>query len=71
MACFALPPRVVLCFLWWCVGRVIYITRVPPLSFLTQHGVDKVLNSVHVTDLAEDGQLEVEYFFNLLAKTAS
>jgi hypothetical protein len=26
----------------------------------------KVMNAVHITDLAEDGQLEVEYFFRIL-----
>lgn len=31
------------------------------------YGFDKVKNSVHCTDLAEDGQLEVEYFFRILS----
>jgi len=31
-----------------------------------QFGVDRVRNAVHATDLAEDGLLEVEYFFNIL-----
>ena len=30
-------------------------------------GIDKVQNAMHVTDLPEDGQLEVEYFFSMLA----
>ena len=41
-----------------------------PSTIRAKHGVDKVLNSVHVTDMAEDGPLEVEYFFSLLAATA-
>ena len=36
------------------------------MDFWRQHGVDKVMNALHVTDLAEDGQLEVEYFFRIL-----
>jgi nucleoside-diphosphate kinase len=31
-----------------------------------QHGLDRVRNAVHCTDLPEDGLLEVEYFFNIL-----
>eukprot|EP01048_Picozoa_sp_COSAG05_P009680 COSAG05_NODE_807_length_7192_cov_92.394191_13_plen_128_part_00 len=42
-----------------------------PNTIRAKHGADKVLNSVHVTDLPEDGSLEVEYFFNLLAKAAN
>ena len=33
-------------------------------------GIDKVQNAVHVTDLPEDGQLEVEYFFSMLARNS-
>ena len=28
--------------------------------------LDKVMNAMHCTDLTEDGQLEVEYFFRIL-----
>jgi len=45
------------------IGRV-----VRPSTVRAQFGLDKVKNAVHVTDLEEDGQLEVEYFFNLLAR---
>jgi nucleoside-diphosphate kinase len=29
-------------------------------------GIDKIHNAVHCTDLPDDGQLEVEYFFQIL-----
>lgn len=45
------------------IGRVIR-----PNTLRARYGTDKVQNGCHVTDLAEDGQLEVEYFFNLLAR---
>jgi len=32
-----------------------------------KYGKDKISNAVHCTDLAEDAQLEVEYFFKILA----
>ncbi|XP_072021755.1 nucleoside diphosphate kinase homolog 7-like [Amphiura filiformis] len=32
------------------------------------YGIDKVRNSVHCTDLPEDGLLEVEYFFRILSE---
>jgi len=35
-------------------------------SLRAKFGVDKVKNAVHCTDLEEDGQLEVTYFFDLL-----
>lgn len=37
-----------------------------PKTLRAQYGVDRVRNAVHCTDLAEDGLLEVEYFFNIL-----
>lgn len=37
-----------------------------PDTIRAQFGTDKVKNAVHCTDLAEDGQLEVTYFFDLL-----
>ncbi len=37
-----------------------------PHTIRAKHGLDKVMNAVHITDLAEDGQLEVEYFFRIL-----
>jgi len=39
-----------------------------PNTLRARYGTDKVQNGLHVTDLPEDGQLEVEYFFNLLAR---
>mmetsp|Transcript_13193 Transcript_13193/g.41744 ORF Transcript_13193/g.41744 Transcript_13193/m.41744 type:complete len:444 (+) Transcript_13193:177-1508(+) len=36
-------------------------------SLRAMYGSDKVKNAVHCTDLPEDGELEVNYFFNLLA----
>eukprot|EP01052_Picozoa_sp_SAG31_P026139 SAG31_NODE_2347_length_5900_cov_11.937425_2_plen_301_part_00 len=45
------------------IGRVIR-----PNTLRARYGTDKVQNACHVTDLPEDGQLEVEYFFNLLAR---
>jgi len=32
----------------------------------SKFGKDRIRNAVHCTDLAEDGVLEVEYFFNIL-----
>jgi len=37
-----------------------------PTTLRAQFGVDKVMNAIHCTDLPEDGQLEVEYFFRIL-----
>mmetsp|Transcript_39472 Transcript_39472/g.85923 ORF Transcript_39472/g.85923 Transcript_39472/m.85923 type:complete len:380 (-) Transcript_39472:1625-2764(-) len=37
-----------------------------PHCLRAKFGVDKCKNAVHCTDLAEDGQLEVTYFFDLL-----
>jgi len=37
-----------------------------PHSLRAQHGVSKVKNAVHCTDLPEDGPLEVDYFFTIL-----
>ena len=37
-----------------------------PDSLRAKFGSDKVKNAVHCTDMAEDGVLECEYFFNIL-----
>lgn len=37
-----------------------------PKSIRAQFGLNKIKNAIHCTDLAEDGQLEVEYFFSIL-----
>jgi len=37
-----------------------------PQSMRAMFGTDKIHNAVHVTDLPEDAQLEVEYFFKVL-----
>jgi nucleoside-diphosphate kinase len=37
-----------------------------PDTLRAEHGLDRVRNAVHCTDLPEDGLLEVEYFFNIL-----
>lgn len=41
-----------------------------PHSLRARHGVDKVCNAVHCTDLPEDSGLEVEFFFRLLPPKA-
>lgn len=38
-----------------------------PDSLRAQYGKTIIHNAVHCTDLPEDGELEVEYFFKLLA----
>lgn len=43
------------------LGRVLR-----PKSIRAQFGLNKTRNGVHCTDLVEDGQLEVEYFFSIL-----
>lgn len=35
-------------------------------SIRAKFGIDKIKNAIHVTDLPEDGILEVDYFFNIL-----
>ena len=40
-----------------------------PNSIRAAFGIDRVKNSVHCTDLVEDGVLECEYFFSILRKT--
>jgi nucleoside-diphosphate kinase len=37
-------------------------------SLRARFGLDKVRNAVHCTDLAEDGKLEVHYFFRILGE---
>lgn len=37
-------------------------------SLRATYGKDKVKNSLHCTDLEEDGQLECEYFFSILQR---
>ena len=37
-----------------------------PLSLRAKYGIDKTKNAVHCTDLPEDAQLELEYFFTIL-----
>jgi nucleoside-diphosphate kinase len=39
-----------------------------PQTLRARFGHDRVRNAVHCTDLAEDGVLECEYFFDLLSK---
>lgn len=41
--------------------------QVRPESLRARFGIDGVQNAIHCTDLAEDAQLEVEYFFQILA----
>ncbi|KAJ3148653.1 Nucleoside diphosphate kinase 7 [Geranomyces michiganensis] len=43
------------------LARVLY-----PQSLRAKFGADKVQNAIHATDLAEDGPLEVKYFFKIL-----
>lgn len=38
-----------------------------PYSLRAKYGVDKNRNAIHCTDLPEDGPLEVNYFFSILA----
>lgn len=44
------------------LGRVLR-----PESLRARFGLDKVRNGVHCTDLAEDGALEVQYFFTIVS----
>lgn len=37
-----------------------------PKSLRALFGQDKIKNGIHCTDLPDDGELEVDYFFNLL-----
>jgi nucleoside-diphosphate kinase len=39
-----------------------------PNSLRAKYGVSKAANGVHVTDLADDAPLEVEYFFRILSR---
>ena len=36
------------------------------IIFRAKFGQDRVRNAIHCTDLAEDGVVECEYFFNIL-----
>lgn len=38
-----------------------------PNSIRAKYGIDRVKNAIHCTDLPEDGQLESQYFFDILA----
>ena len=40
--------------------------HVRPKTLRAQFGLNRVSNAVHCTDLPEDGQMEVEYFFKIL-----
>lgn len=40
--------------------------HVRPNSLRAKYGKSTILNGLHVTDLQEDGQLECEYFFEIL-----
>mmetsp|Transcript_23564 Transcript_23564/g.51719 ORF Transcript_23564/g.51719 Transcript_23564/m.51719 type:complete len:378 (+) Transcript_23564:84-1217(+) len=44
------------------LGRVLR-----PQSLRARFGLNKIKNAVHCTDLPEDGELEAEYFFQILA----
>mmetsp|Transcript_187 Transcript_187/g.208 ORF Transcript_187/g.208 Transcript_187/m.208 type:complete len:109 (+) Transcript_187:841-1167(+) len=37
-----------------------------PNTIRAKYGLDRVRNAVHCTDMAEDGVIECEYFFNIL-----
>ena len=50
-----------------CGPRDVPIAKaIEPTSIRARYGVDLVKNAVHCTDLADDAQLECEYFFRLL-----
>ena len=38
-----------------------------PRSLRAQFGKNKVQNAIHCTDLPEDGPLEIDYFFSIIA----
>lgn len=42
--------------------------KLSPKSLRAKYGVDKICNAIHVTDLPEDGVLEVDYFFRILCQ---
>lgn len=51
-----------------CGPYLVDIAReVRPRSLRARFGKDGVMNAVHCTDLKQDGALEVEYFFKILA----
>ncbi|RHZ38553.1 hypothetical protein DYB26_011012, partial [Aphanomyces astaci] len=39
-----------------------------PSTIRARFGTDRVHNAVHCTDLSEDGALESQYFFDILAR---
>lgn len=40
--------------------------QIRPQTLRAKFGTNKILNAVHCTDLEEDTQLEVEYFFRII-----
>lgn len=40
--------------------------QIRPHTLRAKFGINKIQNAVHCTDLEEDTQLEVEYFFKIL-----
>jgi nucleoside-diphosphate kinase len=40
--------------------------KLEPKTLRAKYGVDRVLNGVHCTDMAEDGPLEVHFIFDTL-----
>ena len=41
--------------------------HIRPTSLRAIYGEDKIKNAVHCTDMPEDGNVEVEYFFRILS----
>ncbi|KAI9207907.1 nucleoside diphosphate kinase [Polychytrium aggregatum] len=41
--------------------------QIRPHTLRAKFGIDKVKNAIHCTDLPEDGSLEIQYFFRILA----
>lgn len=40
--------------------------KLEPKTLRARYGVDRVLNALHCTDMAEDGALEVHFIFDTL-----